>query len=411
MLYHLLAPLGKDVLIFNLFTYISFRAAAAMLTALLLAFLAGRIAAIPLASARELSAWLRRTARSIALLLAAVAALAILGANLWIAAEGQDVWDRTQELLRSISVEAWMALGLALAKLAGLAVAVLVGRRLLRRLLARIETAINGWERLADNDRFEATVPPAAAERFLVAALLHDLGHWPFCHPIEDISLRQVPSHELFANSFLLEGELADVLRHEWNIQPRDVIEMLSHKPADRCGRLLRSMLSGPIDVAPGLYDGRNVSGCSGGTPGIRIQYVGLQYYRGGINHNSFYTHTLPINWNRKTSDPAAQKYTAADGRIRVSLAKQPSSPTGISKGPATLAEGGIQRILADLGAVIDDEEGRVVADDDGRTEVPGLFVAGDILNKAQQIVTAMAGGLRAAVAVNHDLLAGPPSD
>lgn len=41
MLYHLLAPLGKDVLIFNLFTYISFRAAAAMLTALLLAFLAG----------------------------------------------------------------------------------------------------------------------------------------------------------------------------------------------------------------------------------------------------------------------------------------------------------------------------------------------------------------------------------
>ncbi|MBA4105782.1 MAG: metal-dependent phosphohydrolase [Pirellula sp.] len=104
-------------------------------------------------------------------------------------------------------------------------------------------------DRLADNDRFEAAVPPAAAERFLVAALLHDLGHWPFCHPIEDISLRQVPSHELFANSFLLEGELADVLRHEWNIQPRDVVEMLSHKPADRCGRLLRSMLSGPIDV------------------------------------------------------------------------------------------------------------------------------------------------------------------
>ena len=36
-------------------------------------------------------------------------------------------------------------------------------------------------DRLADNDRFEAAVPPAAAERFLVAALLHDLGHWPFC--------------------------------------------------------------------------------------------------------------------------------------------------------------------------------------------------------------------------------------
>jgi phospho-N-acetylmuramoyl-pentapeptide-transferase len=41
MLYHLLAPLAHDYLIFNLFNYISFRAAGAMLTALLLAFVAG----------------------------------------------------------------------------------------------------------------------------------------------------------------------------------------------------------------------------------------------------------------------------------------------------------------------------------------------------------------------------------
>jgi len=74
---------------------------------------------------------------------------------------------------------------------------------------------------------------------------------------------------------------------------------------------------SGPIDAAPGLYDGRAVSGCAGGTPAIRIQYVGLQYYRGGINQNSFYTHTLPINWNRKQTDPALQKYTCGDGSLR----------------------------------------------------------------------------------------------
>jgi HD superfamily phosphohydrolase len=104
-------------------------------------------------------------------------------------------------------------------------------------------------DRLSDDPRFVAAVPGEAAERFVVAALLHDLGHWPFCHPIEDINLRQVPSHELFANSFLLEGELADHLREDWDIQPRDIVEMLSGKPVDRCGRLLRSMLSGPIDV------------------------------------------------------------------------------------------------------------------------------------------------------------------
>jgi phospho-N-acetylmuramoyl-pentapeptide-transferase len=41
MFYHLLAPLGKHLIIFNLFNYISFRAAGATVTALLLAFLLG----------------------------------------------------------------------------------------------------------------------------------------------------------------------------------------------------------------------------------------------------------------------------------------------------------------------------------------------------------------------------------
>ena len=41
MLHYLLAPLGKSHILFNLFTYISFRAAGAMVTALLIAFLVG----------------------------------------------------------------------------------------------------------------------------------------------------------------------------------------------------------------------------------------------------------------------------------------------------------------------------------------------------------------------------------
>ncbi|MBA3658996.1 MAG: phospho-N-acetylmuramoyl-pentapeptide-transferase [Gemmatimonadales bacterium] len=41
MFYHLLAPLGKTHIIFNLFNYISFRAAGATVTALLLSFVAG----------------------------------------------------------------------------------------------------------------------------------------------------------------------------------------------------------------------------------------------------------------------------------------------------------------------------------------------------------------------------------
>src|SRR5436190_20518937 len=48
-------------------------------------------------------------------------------------------------------------------------------------------------KRLAREPRFAAAVPVADAEVFLASALLHDLGHWPFCHPIEAIRLPSVP--------------------------------------------------------------------------------------------------------------------------------------------------------------------------------------------------------------------------
>ena len=104
-------------------------------------------------------------------------------------------------------------------------------------------------KQLAHDERFAKAVDSSKVEVFIAAALLHDLGHWPFCHPIEDIRLPSVPSHELFANSFLLEGEDADVLRHDWDVNPRDVVALLSEKPRDTAGKILASMLSGPIDI------------------------------------------------------------------------------------------------------------------------------------------------------------------
>jgi HD superfamily phosphohydrolase len=113
-------------------------------------------------------------------------------------------------------------------------------------------------KQLATDERFEAAMRTEDGETFLVAALLHDLGHWPFCHAIEDIALPGVPTHELFANSFLLEGEIADTLRDDWNLQPRDVTALLSEKPRDTRQRILKSMLSGPIDIDKMDYLGRD---------------------------------------------------------------------------------------------------------------------------------------------------------
>ncbi|MFM2097227.1 MAG: hypothetical protein RIS70_4351, partial [Planctomycetota bacterium] len=104
-------------------------------------------------------------------------------------------------------------------------------------------------KQLAYDPRFTSIISPEDAELFLVAALVHDLGHWPFCHPIEDIRLTGVPQHELFANSFLLEGEIADRLREDWGFQPRDVVSLISEKPREVRSKLLKSLLSGPIDI------------------------------------------------------------------------------------------------------------------------------------------------------------------
>jgi arginase len=59
-----------------------------------------------------------------------------------------------------------------------------------------------------------------------------------------------------------------------------------------------------------------------------------------------------------------AQKYTTPDGKVRVALIKQPYSPTGTSVGPNTMATGGIQQILGNIGAVTRLEEVKLSPDE-----------------------------------------------
>ena len=52
-------------------------------------------------------------------------------------------------------------------------------------------------------------------------------------------------------------------------------------------------------------------------------------------------------------SAQAQGRYTGPDGRLRVSLAQQPFSPNGTSRGPNTMASGGIRDTLARLNASV----------------------------------------------------------
>jgi len=103
--------------------------------------------------------------------------------------------------------------------------------------------------RLSYDSRFAQTIDPSDAEALIAAALLHDIGHWPFCHPIEDMRLPEVPEHEVYARRFILGSEIADVLRTHWRLDPERVASLLTEGQPDDASRVLRSLLSSPIDI------------------------------------------------------------------------------------------------------------------------------------------------------------------
>jgi HD superfamily phosphohydrolase len=105
------------------------------------------------------------------------------------------------------------------------------------------------WQ-LGLDARFAASVDQHRAEVLLTAALLHDIGHWPFCHPIEDLQLPDLPAHEEFAAEFLNpQSELGQVLLTHWHVAPEEVLDVLQPQSDTGPLRLLRSILSGPIDI------------------------------------------------------------------------------------------------------------------------------------------------------------------
>lgn len=114
-------------------------------------------------------------------------------------------------------------------------------------------------KQMAHDDDFTRIVPAGACELFLLTALLHDLGHYPYCHLIEDLHLG-LPTHEEEISRFLLdpECEISQIIRQDWHLFPEDVLCLLTGKKPDGptllsenqpLFTLLSSMLSGPVDI------------------------------------------------------------------------------------------------------------------------------------------------------------------
>jgi len=102
---------------------------------------------------------------------------------------------------------------------------------------------------LGRDPRFAAAVGPEDAAVFVAAALLHDVGHWSFCHPIEDMGLPEIPRHESLVAGVLADEGPGDVLERLWGIPPERIATIISGSATDLADRIVSSLLSGPIDV------------------------------------------------------------------------------------------------------------------------------------------------------------------
>jgi uncharacterized protein len=105
---------------------------------------------------------------------------------------------------------------------------------------------------LSHDETFCELVDDKSVSAFLLAALLHDIGHWPYCHAIEDMKLIDVARHEHLAWRLISEGEVADAIQEDWGVSTEAVLALLdpdNDPPKSSSQRVLSSLLSGPIDI------------------------------------------------------------------------------------------------------------------------------------------------------------------
>ena len=99
-------------------------------------------------------------------------------------------------------------------------------------------------------------------EAFLIAALLHDVGHWPFCHPIEDMELDETIHHETLSAHLLADDELRTVISKDWSCDVEQVIRILNGETENVAEEILNSLISGPIDIDKMDYLPRDSANC-----------------------------------------------------------------------------------------------------------------------------------------------------
>src|SRR5438445_4457404 len=100
-------------------------------------------------------------------------------------------------------------------------------------------------------------------EAVSAAALLHDIGHYPYSHAIEELG-PPIKSHEEVGRSIVESSEVATVLERDWKLNPARVASLVQRQTAlSSIDRLLAGLLSGTLDMDKLDYLPRDAKACN----------------------------------------------------------------------------------------------------------------------------------------------------
>src|SRR6266852_904941 len=117
----------------------------------------------------------------------------------------------------------------------------------------------------------------SSVQTLVVAALLHDIGHYPFSHTLEELGY-PIIEHEKVGRSIIENSEIAPILERDYHLSPERVADFIDPPktkalPAD--DELLNRLLSGALDVDKLDYLPRDARACNvpyGGVDVARLQ-------------------------------------------------------------------------------------------------------------------------------------------